>query len=158
MSLFPQVQSLSSSSKRSLYHSWRSVDLIQTIWSILDQCSTMQFFSKVLVKVVLRQIQKQLSDNSLLKMRQSAFRKDHSTDCCAGCSWLPISEGRWEACLSDCSTGPQRSILHARAFHSSGKIKGDFRRSGILLLSGLHPMSMIAVSLLFLMVLCVLFV
>ena len=42
------------------------------------------------MKVVLRQIQKQLFDNSLLKM--SAFRKDHGRDCCAESSWLPIRE------------------------------------------------------------------
>ena len=44
------------------------------------------------MKVVLRQIQKQLYDNSLLKMCQSAFRKDHGRDCCAESSWLPIRE------------------------------------------------------------------
>ena len=43
---------------------------------------------------------------SLLEMCQSAYRKDHNIEtCCAECSWLPVSEGRWEACLSDCHIG-----------------------------------------------------
>ena len=42
--------------------------------------SNLPFISKVLEKIVLRQLQKHLSDNSLLEMHQSAYRKDHSTE------------------------------------------------------------------------------
>ena len=41
--------------------------------------SNLPFISKVLEKIVLRQLQKHLSDNSLLEMHHSAFRKVHST-------------------------------------------------------------------------------
>ena len=42
--------------------------------------ANLPFLSKVLEKIVLRQFQKHLSDNSLLEMHQSAYRKDHSTE------------------------------------------------------------------------------
>ena len=42
--------------------------------------SNLPFISKVLEKIVLRQFQKHLPDNSLLEMHHSAFRKDHSTE------------------------------------------------------------------------------
>ena len=42
--------------------------------------SNLPFISKVLEKIVLRQCQKHLSDNSLLEMHHSAYRKDHITE------------------------------------------------------------------------------
>ena len=42
--------------------------------------SNLPFISKVLEKIVLRQYQKHLSDNSLLEMHHSAYRKDHITE------------------------------------------------------------------------------
>ena len=42
--------------------------------------ANLPFLSKVLEKIVLRQFQKHLSDNSLLEMHQSAYRKEHNTE------------------------------------------------------------------------------
>ena len=42
--------------------------------------SNLPLISKVLEKIVLRQLQKHLSDNSLLESHQSAYRKDNSTE------------------------------------------------------------------------------
>ena len=42
--------------------------------------SNLPFISKVLEKIVLRQLQKHLSDNSLLEMYQSAYRRNHNTE------------------------------------------------------------------------------
>ena len=42
--------------------------------------SNLPFVSKALEKLVLRQLQKHLTNNSLLEMRQSAYRKDYSTE------------------------------------------------------------------------------
>ena len=41
--------------------------------------SNLPFISKILEKVVLTQLQKHLSENDLLEIRQSAYRKNHST-------------------------------------------------------------------------------
>ena len=51
--------------------------------------SSLLFVWKILEKVVLRQLQKRLSDNSLLEMCQ---------DCCVECPWLSVTEGF--ACVS----------------------------------------------------------
>ena len=78
----------------------------------------------------------------LLEMCQSAYRKDHNIEtCCAECSWLPISEGGWEACHFDCHIGPQHSIQHTWSFHSSGDL-----HSFKCCLSSLHPMSITSQS------------
>ena len=45
--------------------------------------SNLPFVSKVLEKAALRLLQNRLSDNGLLDVRQSAYRKDG--DCCAEC-------------------------------------------------------------------------
>ena len=42
--------------------------------------SNLPFISKILEKVVLTQLQKHLSENDLLEIRQSAYRKNHSTE------------------------------------------------------------------------------
>ena len=42
--------------------------------------SNLPFISKILEKVVLTQLQKHLSGNDLLEIRQSAYRKNHSTE------------------------------------------------------------------------------
>ena len=42
--------------------------------------SNLPFISKILEKVVLTQLQKHLSENDLLEIRQSAHRKNHSTE------------------------------------------------------------------------------
>ena len=42
--------------------------------------SNLPFISKILEKVVLTQLQKHLSENDLLEIRQSAYRKKHSTE------------------------------------------------------------------------------
>ena len=42
--------------------------------------SNLPFISKILEKVVLTQLQKHLSENDLLEMRQSVYRKTHSTE------------------------------------------------------------------------------
>ena len=42
--------------------------------------SNLPFILKILEKVVLKQLQKHLSDNSLSETHQSAYRKDHNTD------------------------------------------------------------------------------
>ena len=42
--------------------------------------SNLPFISKILEKVVLTQLQKHLSENDLLEIRQSAFRNNHSTE------------------------------------------------------------------------------
>ena len=42
--------------------------------------SNMPFISKILEKVVLTQLQKHLSENELHEIRQSAYRKNHSTE------------------------------------------------------------------------------
>ena len=42
--------------------------------------SNLPFISKIPEKVVLTQLQKQLSENDLLEIRQSAYRKNHSTE------------------------------------------------------------------------------
>ena len=42
--------------------------------------SNLPFLSKILEKVVLKQLQKHLSENNLLETNQSAYRKDHSTE------------------------------------------------------------------------------
>ena len=45
----------------------------------LEEFST-HVISKILEKVVLTQLQKHLSENDLLEIRQSAYRKNHSTE------------------------------------------------------------------------------
>ena len=42
--------------------------------------SNLPFISKILEKAVLKQLQKHLVDNDLLEVKQSAYRKDHSTE------------------------------------------------------------------------------
>ena len=42
--------------------------------------SNLPFISKILEKVVLKQLQKHLRENNLLEPHQSAYRKDHSTE------------------------------------------------------------------------------
>ena len=42
--------------------------------------SDLPFVSKILEKVVLTQLQKHLSENDLLEIKQSAYRKNHSTE------------------------------------------------------------------------------
>ena len=42
--------------------------------------SNLPFISKILEKVVLRQLQKHLNENNLLEQHQSAYRKNHSTE------------------------------------------------------------------------------
>ena len=42
--------------------------------------SNLSFISKILEKVVLTQLQKHLSESDLLEIRQSAYRKNHSTE------------------------------------------------------------------------------
>jgi len=45
--------------------------------------SNLLFFSKILEKVVLKQLQKHLSDNGLLEVNQSAYRNGHSVETAA---------------------------------------------------------------------------
>ena len=47
--------------------------------SAFQTVSSLPFVSKVLEKAVMRQLQKHLSDSSLMDVRQSVYRKDHST-------------------------------------------------------------------------------
>ena len=42
--------------------------------------SNLPFISKLLEKVILTQLQKHLSENDLLEIKQSAYRKNHSTE------------------------------------------------------------------------------
>ena len=42
--------------------------------------SNLPFLSKVLEKIVLKQLQQHLYDNGLMDVHQSAYRKDHSTE------------------------------------------------------------------------------
>ena len=48
--------------------------------------SNLSFISKMLEKVVPIQLKKHLSGNNLLKIFQSAFKQNHSTDCRIECS------------------------------------------------------------------------
>ena len=46
----------------------------------LTQVSNLRFISKLLEKIIPRQLQKHLSDSSLSEMHQSAYPKNHSTE------------------------------------------------------------------------------
>ena len=73
--------------------------------------SNLPFVSKVLEKIVLRQLQKHLFDNSFfLDMHQSAYRNNHSTETAVlsvlNCLLVKADE---KLVLSDYSVRPQRN-------------------------------------------------
>ena len=59
----------------------RSNPSVKEIWTGSDQpVSNLPFISKLLEKVILTQLQKHLSENDLLEIKQSAYRKNHNTE------------------------------------------------------------------------------
>ena len=118
--------------------------------------SNLPFISKFYEKIVLRQLQKHLSDNSPLEMHPSAYRKDHSTETAVlsvlNCLLVKANERLLsQIVLLDLSAAfntLDHSILLRRLEVTFGVLT--------LFLSGLHPNSAIVVSLLLLMALCLL--
>ena len=85
---------------------------------------------------MLRQLQKHLSDNSILEIHPSVYRKDHSTGT-AVLSVLDCLLVKTDVKLvSDSSVTPQRSVRHARSLYSSIEGRGDVLESETLLLNG----------------------